>query len=80
VMLNVALFDALGRHFRLSFVSRDVKGIHLCSEAYEFLGRDGVGLVFKFANDLFVGTVIQIVVHGICTGVVVLQVRLHVVI
>ena len=58
VMLNIALFDSLGGHFGFLFDIGDVKGIHFCPQTHKFFGKDRVGLIFEFANDLCVdGTV-----------------------
>jgi len=51
MMLNIALFDTLGRHFRFFFGDGGVKEIHFCPQTNKFFGRDRVGLIFEFAND-----------------------------
>jgi len=39
VMLNIALFDTLGRHFRLFFGDGGVKGIHFLPADPQILGE-----------------------------------------
>ena len=80
VMLNIALVDTLGRHFRFFFSDGGVKGIHFCPQTHKFLGRDRVGLIFEFANDLCVDGTVQGMCFRIRTGVVVIKIFRHVLI
>jgi len=80
VMLNIALFDTLGRHFGFLFDIKDVKKIHFCPQTHKFFGKDRVGLIFEFANDLCVDGTVQRMGFGIRTGVVVMEVFRHVLI
>ena len=80
VMLNIALFDTLGRHFGFLFDIGDVKGIHFCPQTHKFFGRDRVGFIFKFTNDLCVDGTVQGMCFRTRTGVVVMEIFRHVLI
>ena len=81
VMLNIALFDTLGRHFRLFFGDRCVKRmLFFCPQTHLSLIRDRLVLIFEFANDLCVDGIVQEMSFWIRTCAVGLEVFRHVLI
>jgi len=54
--------------------------MHFCPQTHKFLGRNRVGLIFEFANDLCIDGTVQGMGFWIRTGVLVLEVFRHVLI
>ena len=62
------------------YLPRGERVRNFCPQTHKFFGRDRVGLIFEFANDLCVDGTVQGMRFRIRTGVVVMEVFRHVLI